>query len=462
MDVAGGVVRRGATAEVRWRLTDPAFSSASAIVVLTVRDDGGGVVARRRIPAVAVGERGTWSFRAAWPAGRYHVSGRAYDVAGMRQATASQATIVVRGSGAAAARSRLCRGADPARARPAVRRAPASARMGREPRRRRRAGRSACPALAPGRSGRSVTSRPRGGHSVFLDYLLNDEKFETVAPRLRRGAGAYAPSFYAPYVLAAALRDGGGRVVVAPDGEAATRLAADLSVYLDAAVPVLPARGVLYGADVAPSPHVVGERQQALAALAAGGVIVAEAVALLERFLPLELQPRPLALAPGEELDFDGAVARLAGLGYERVEQVRGRGEFAVRGGLIDAYPALGDPLRIDFWGDEVESLRTFSIYSQRTTGAIPSATVYAAFEADTAQDGVRHRPAPGGGRLGARGPRGARRRSWSAARPCARSRRSAGRFTTLGRGRWPRPASAGPSSTRTRPTAPSPTSTPR
>ena len=222
---------------------------------------------------------------------------------------------------------------------------------------------------------------------MFLDYLLNDDKFEAAAPRLRRGAGAYAPSFYAPYVLAAALQDGGSRVVVAPDGEAATRLAADLSVYLDRAVPVLPARGVLYGADVAPSPHVVGERQQALAALAAGGVVVAEAVALLERFLPLELQPRPLTLAPGEELAFDGAVIRLAALGYERVEQVRGRGEFAVRGGLIDAYPALGDPLRVEFWGDEVESVRTFSIYSQRTTGKLDTATVFAAFEADTSQD---------------------------------------------------------------------------
>ena len=54
---------------------------------------------------MAVGERGTWSFRAAWPAGRYHVTGRAYDVAGMRQATASQATIVVRGSAPPAARA---------------------------------------------------------------------------------------------------------------------------------------------------------------------------------------------------------------------------------------------------------------------------------------------------------------------------------------------------------------------
>ncbi|HET6477006.1 MAG TPA: CarD family transcriptional regulator, partial [Thermoleophilia bacterium] len=221
---------------------------------------------------------------------------------------------------------------------------------------------------------------------MFLDYLRDHETFEAAAPRLRRGASAYAPRFYAPYVLAAALADDAGRVVVAPDGEAATRLAADLSVYLDRVVPVLPARGVLYGADVAPAPHVVGERQQALAALAAGGLVVIEAVTLLERFLPLALQPQPLALAPGEEIDFAGAVARLADLGYERIEQVRGRGEFAVRGGLIDAYPALGDPLRIEFWGDEVESLRTFSIYSQRTTGALQTATVFAAFEADVSQ----------------------------------------------------------------------------
>ena len=221
---------------------------------------------------------------------------------------------------------------------------------------------------------------------MFLDYLMQSEAFERAIPRLRRGAGVYAPSYFAPYVMAAALRAAGdaGRLVVAPDGDAATRLAADLSLYLDRDVPVLPARGVLYGADVAPAAHVVGERQQALAALAAGGVVVAEAVALLERFLPLELQPRPLALAPEAEISFDAIVAQFAALGYQRVEQVRVRGEYAVRGGLIDAYPALGDPLRVELWGDEVERLRTFSVYSQRSTGDLEGATVYASFEADT------------------------------------------------------------------------------
>ena len=214
---------------------------------------------------------------------------------------------------------------------------------------------------------------------MFVEYLMHSAAFAAAAPRLRRGASVYAPSFFAPYVLGAALAaSAAGRLVVAPDGEAAARLASDLALFLDAEVPVLPARGVLYGADVAPAPHVIGERQQALAALAAGGVVV------LERFLPLELQPRPLALEPGRELSFDGAVAQLATLGYERVEQVRGRGEYAVRGGLIDAYPAIGDPLRVEFWGDEVESLRTFSIYSQRTTGTLEGVIVYAAFEADS------------------------------------------------------------------------------
>ena len=224
------------------------------------------------------------------------------------------------------------------------------------------------------------------GPRVFKQYLLQSKAFEAALPRLERGAIVYAPSHFAPYVLAASIAalEGRGWLVVAPDAEAATRLAADLALYLDREVPVLPARGVPSGADVAPAPHVVGERQEALAALAAGGVVVAEAIALRERFLPLDLQPRPLALAPGDAISFDTVVQRLAALGYERVERVRGRGEYAVRGGLIDAYPALGDPLRVEFWGDEVESLRAFSVYSQRSTGPLDSAIAYAAFEADT------------------------------------------------------------------------------
>ncbi|MGE5228697.1 MAG: lectin like domain-containing protein [Deltaproteobacteria bacterium] len=103
VEVRGDVVGRGAQAVIRWRLTDPAFSSASAIVELSLRDAAGRLVAHRRIPAVAVGERGVWVLRASWPRGRYSVRGRAYDVAGGRQVTASRAAVVVGGVAAAGA-----------------------------------------------------------------------------------------------------------------------------------------------------------------------------------------------------------------------------------------------------------------------------------------------------------------------------------------------------------------------
>jgi transcription-repair coupling factor (superfamily II helicase) len=220
---------------------------------------------------------------------------------------------------------------------------------------------------------------------VFLEYLIANQRFQEVAPRLRRGASVYAPSFMAAYILAGLMTAHAdtGWLVVAADAEAAAKLAAELAVYLEREVAVLPARGVFYGADVAPAAHVIGERQQALAALAAGGLVIADAVALLERFVPLDLQPLPLLVAAGDEVGFDAVVARLALLGYERVDQVRERGQFAVRGGIVDVYPSTGDPLRIDFWGDVVDSLRTFSVFSQRTLAAVQQRTLYAAFEVD-------------------------------------------------------------------------------
>jgi C1A family cysteine protease len=100
--VRGGAFRSGTTVHVDWRLTDPAFSSASAIVVLAVHDATGRLVARRRIPAVAVGEHGVWSFFAGWTRGRYSVTGRAFDVAGHRQEVVGRAVLVLRGAAARA------------------------------------------------------------------------------------------------------------------------------------------------------------------------------------------------------------------------------------------------------------------------------------------------------------------------------------------------------------------------
>ena len=232
----------------------------------------------------------------------------------------------------------------------------------------------------------------RVSQPLFLDYLTSDERFTKAAGVLRRGSSLYAPGFYAPYVLAALIRavEAPGWLVVVPDAEQAVRLADELAVYLERTVETLPARGVLYGADVAPAAHVLGQRQRALAALEGGGIVVADAVALLERFIPLALQPPPLALVQGAELAFDSVLAGFASLGYERAEQVRERGEFAVRGGIVDVYPSTGPPVRAEFWGDTIESLRRFSVFSQRAVVEIEHCLVTTSTEVDPTDDEVQ------------------------------------------------------------------------
>src|SRR5436190_813707 len=79
-------------------------------------------------------------------------------------------------------------------------------------------------------------------------------------------------------------------------------------------------------------------------------------------------RPAPIRVAPGEEAGIDALAERLALAGYERVEQAQERGQFALRGGIVDVYPATGrEPFRIEFFGDQIESIRAFSPFTQRT-----------------------------------------------------------------------------------------------
>src|SRR5207245_6647559 len=72
----------------------------------------------------------------------------------------------------------------------------------------------------------------------------------------------------------------------------------------------------------------------------------------------------------------------LALAGYERVERADERGQFAVRGGLVDVFPTTGrEPLRVEFWGDEIENIRAFSPFTQRALHPVEEAAIYPAAE---------------------------------------------------------------------------------
>jgi len=218
----------------------------------------------------------------------------------------------------------------------------------------------------------------------LLEIAAENERLHALAGQVREAAeGGEAASLRAsatlrPLLLATLLEDDRAlaerpALVVSADDRSARDLAADLRAYLaPRRVRFYPSRGTGYASHVTPPPHLVGLRIDALDALRGGedAVVVASATALAEAVPDAELRPAGFAISRGEEIDL-GQVARdLAAAGYERVEQVEERGQFAVRGGILDVFPSTEErAVRIELFGDEVESMRWFSTFTQRSLG---------------------------------------------------------------------------------------------
>src|SRR5271154_5714571 len=222
-----------------------------------------------------------------------------------------------------------------------------------------------------------------------LRSLLGLIEEDDSAMRLaREGGHAFVSRALRPYLIAALSdRDEFARsrptLVVVGDDRAARDLAGDLRAWLaPRRVRYYPSRGVAYESHLAPPPHLVGLRVAALDSLlaassTAGGrsdggepVVVVSAVALSEKVPDPELRPHSFTLRVGELLDLEECAAELVGAGYERVDQVEERGQFALRGGLLDVFPATEDrAVRVDMFDVEIESLRWFSTFTQRSLG---------------------------------------------------------------------------------------------
>ena len=143
-----------------------------------------------------------------------------------------------------------------------------------------------------------------------------------------------------------------------------------------------PTRGVLGGGAVGPGPHIVGQRARAIGSVGQPGrLVVAGVAALAERHVSADLRLGAVMLRVGEAPEGE-LVDRLVALGYERVDQVEGRGDLAVRGGIIDVFPSTADlPIRIERFGDEIEAMRAFSAFTQRAIRTLDRALIWPAIE---------------------------------------------------------------------------------
>src|SRR5581483_4104390 len=246
------------------------------------------------------------------------------------------------------------------------------------------------------RTRRKMSLRP------LLDIAHSDERFRRLAAAAREPAPAAAGASAAirPYLVAALAEDPAGLagrplLVVAPDDIAARDLAREAGAFVaPRRVRLYPSRGTGYASHLAPPPHLVGLRIAALDALTGWRgegeppLVVASATALAEAIPDASLRPGGFALAVGDEVDLGEIAERLVDAGYERAEQVEERGQFALRGGILDVFGATEDrAARIELFGDEVESIRWFSTFTQRSLGEAERVEV-----APAAELGLEHR----------------------------------------------------------------------
>jgi transcription-repair coupling factor (superfamily II helicase) len=214
----------------------------------------------------------------------------------------------------------------------------------------------------------------------FLDDLRESHQGLAVEASDRRGPRARVSEPALPLLLAALHEElDRGLVVLLPDDADARDAAEAAAWYLGPErVALLPSRGVSWATGLDPAPHLVGERARALDVLASGGLVAASAAAVAEGMPPAAERPEPIRLPQnaGEVTE------QLALAGYERVDRAEERGQFAVRGGIVDVFPTTGrEPLRIELFGDEIESIRAFSPFTQRTLHPVEEAVIYPAIE---------------------------------------------------------------------------------
>jgi transcription-repair coupling factor (superfamily II helicase) len=207
--------------------------------------------------------------------------------------------------------------------------------------------------------------------------LLGSTSGSAVAASLARGDDPTlsVPGVARPAAVASLYAENPRPVLVAIAGEdAAERFARQLTSYLPREdVLRFAERTDMPWSDEAPDPRVVGRRARAIHLLSAGrpGIVVASARALLRALPPQGSHVfEPLVLEPGSMADLEETAATLVRMGYERTEQAEERAQFAVRGGVLDVFPSDGThPVRAEFFGDEIETLRRFVPGTGQTIG---------------------------------------------------------------------------------------------
>ncbi len=196
-------------------------------------------------------------------------------------------------------------------------------------------------------------------------------------------------------MAAIALKAAGRSILLITGGTREDRLFDNLSYFCPFAPLEFPAWETLPGEEIPPSPDIIGKRFEALNALVQRkepSILLCPLPSLLQKVIPKEGLGQLLhTWKKGTRVPFDSLPEFLTGLGYSRSAVVSDKGEFAIRGGIIDLFPvASSDPYRIEFFGDEIEQIRTFDPVGQKSIGKAESLFLCPAKEMPLLQKAAR------------------------------------------------------------------------
>ncbi|MDN5757552.1 MAG: transcription-repair coupling factor, partial [Tomitella sp.] len=213
--------------------------------------------------------------------------------------------------------------------------------------------------------------------SALAEVALSDSALREFADKAGRPELTTVAPTAARAFLAAALGRRAPVLLVTAGGREADDRTRELREFLGDAVAQFPSWETLPHERLSPGADTVGRRLSVLRRLARPDdalygpplqVVVTTVRSLVQPMAPGLGEIEPVIVREGGEYDFEALVARLSELAYTRVDMVGKRGEFAVRGGILDVFPPTSDhAVRVEFWGDEVTELRAFSVADQRS-----------------------------------------------------------------------------------------------
>ena len=193
--------------------------------------------------------------------------------------------------------------------------------------------------------------------------------------------------------LISALSEHSQKIIVTYNDMKARELYEDMKFY-EEDVYLYPSKDVIfYSADVHSNDIAISRMQVFKQLIEKGnGVIIMSIDGLLDRLLPREMvEKSTLVCEVGEPFPTHDLGKRLLYLGYKRVDQVESRGQFTIRGGIVDIYPLTEpDMVRIELWGDEVDNIRRVNIETQRSTSSMDKVMIYPAREIVVTDEAIK------------------------------------------------------------------------